>query len=132
MKKWLLVTTTDPMWTKIYHEDDIEFPANKICKRGDLVLVYQQSPHNKFSFIFQVKKSKHLQKGLYKTTLHKKVEIKEPVSLSDTKNAGINLTGRTKFHADLYHLTEKEFSEFIKLILKKIKIYFLSKNKILA
>lgn len=129
MKKWLLVTTTDPMWTKIYHEDDIEFPANKICKRGDLVLVYQQSPHNKFSFIFQVKKSKHLQKGLYKTTLHKKVEIKEPVSLSDTKNAGINLTGRTKFHADLYHLTEKEFSEFIKLILKKNKDLFSVKKQ---
>lgn len=119
LKKWLLVTNTHKKWTRLYEKDEISFTADKSCRKNDLILVYQQSPHNKFSFIFQVINSKYGQKGKYRIFVHNKVEIPEPVALSECKNAGLNLTGRTKFHSGLYKLNEREFSDFINLITKK-------------
>ncbi len=117
MKKWLLVTTTHPKWIKIHQDDVIDFEAPHRCNTGDLVLLYQKSPINTFSYLFLVKSSENFYKGNYHITLHKKIKIKNPVSLSDAKKEGINLTGRTKFKEGSYELTEEEFAEFLKLII---------------
>ncbi|NPV51649.1 MAG: hypothetical protein HPY60_10720 [Candidatus Methanofastidiosum sp.] len=119
MDRWLWVSKDVICWKKLSEmdaDDELELCTNKAFKKKDKIIVYRSGNHRDLAYILEVKKDSKSLYGKYKTILTDKVEIKNPITLSDLRKSPEIKKWKTKFLKEFHKIPFTQWNIIIELI----------------